>query len=129
MAADPVLSPPQGVITPAGATYPEIGMADGIVMRIHRVRTEIVVAACDQELLGRQLPVGSNGRTVTVSSDFYGERAVSREELVWAIQKATMVDLLGERVVEVARAEGFVTDGGQGSLGGIPHAQIYAMLG
>jgi uncharacterized protein len=104
-------------------------MADGIVMRIHRVRTEIVVAACDQELLGRQLPVGDNGRTVTVSSDFYGERAVSREELVWAIQKATMVNLLGRRVLEVAQTEGFVAEGGTGSLGGVPHAQIFAMLG
>ncbi len=104
-------------------------MADGIVMRIHRVRAEIVVAACDQELLGRELPVGSKGRTVKVSSDFYGERAVSREELVWAIQKATQVNLLGERAVGVARAEGFVAEGGQGELGGVPHAQIFAMLG
>lgn len=104
-------------------------MADGIVMRIHRVRAEIVVAACDQELLGTELPVGTKGRTVRITSDFYGERTVTREELVWAIQKATQVNLLGERVVSVAKAEGFVAEGGQGSLGGVPHAQIFAMLG
>ncbi len=104
-------------------------MADGIVMRIHRVRAEIVVAACDQELLGTELPVGTKGRTVRVSPEFYGERAVSREELVWAIQKATQVNLLGTRVLELARAEGFVAEGGTGSLGGIPHAQIFSMLG
>jgi hypothetical protein len=104
-------------------------MVDGIVMRIHRVRTEVVVAACDQELLGRQLPVGDHGRTVTVSPDFYGERPVSREELLWAIQKATMVNLLGPRVLELAKAEGFVAEGGTGTLGGVPHAQIFSMPG
>ena len=31
---------------------------DGIVMRIHKVRMEFVVAACDAELVGRDLPVG-----------------------------------------------------------------------
>jgi uncharacterized protein len=129
MAADPVLNHPQAVISPAGAIGASKRMADGIVMRIHRVRSEIVVAACDQELIGRELPVGNQGRTVKISSDFYGERPVSREELVWAIQKATQVNLLGARVLEVAQSEGFVSEGGLVRLGGVPHAMIFSMLG
>jgi len=52
----------------------------GVVMRVHRVRAEFVVAACDADLLGRDLPVGDGGRTVRVSGQFYGERRVSKEE-------------------------------------------------
>jgi uncharacterized protein len=101
---------------------------DGFVMRVHRVRTEFVVAACDAELVGRELPVGENGRTVTVSSHFYGERKVSREELLWALERATIANLLGARVLKLAEEAGHVAPGGAGTLGGVPHAEIFALL-
>jgi hypothetical protein len=104
-------------------------MDDGVVMRVHRVRSEFVVAACDADLLGRDLPVGDKGRTVKVSSQFYGERRVSREELIWALQRATIANLLGERVLKVAAEGGFVSAEGVGTLGGVPHAEIIAMSG
>lgn len=103
-------------------------MAEGIVMRVHRVRAEVVVAACDAELLGRKLPVGSAGRTVEVSPHFYGERVVSEEELLWAIRRATVANLLGSRVLALARREGFVDHGGEGELGGVPHAEIFTVV-
>jgi uncharacterized protein len=102
---------------------------DGFVMRVHRVRAEFVVAACDAELVGRRLPVGENGRTVEVTSHFYGEREVSREELLWALQRATIANLLGARVLRIAEEGGYVEPGGTGTLGGVPHAEIVAMVG
>jgi len=102
---------------------------DGFVMRIHKVRAETVVAACDAELLGRDLPVGDAGRTVKVSSQFYGERRVSREELLWALERATVANLLGARVLRLAEERGLVAPGGAGTLGGVPHAEIFALVG
>lgn len=102
-------------------------MGNGIVMRVHQVRTEFVVAACDEELLGQELPVGTKGRTVKVTSQFYGERPVSEDELVWALKRATIANLLGVRVLNVAQREGFVPEGGFGVLGGVPHAEIIQM--
>jgi uncharacterized protein len=101
---------------------------DGFVMRVHRVRAEFVVAACDAELLGRDLPVGEHGRTVTVSAHFYGERRVTREELLWALERATIANLLGARVLRLAEEAGHIAPGGAGSLGGVPHAEIIAMI-
>jgi len=98
-----------------------------IVMRVHRVRAEVVVAACDADLIGRELPVGTNGRTVPVTSYFYGERKVTEEELVWALQRATTANLLGPRVLAIAQEAGFVGPSGIGTLGGVPHAEIFAM--
>ncbi len=100
----------------------------GVVMRIHRVRAEFVVAACDVELLGRELPVGGNGRTVRVTGDFYGEREVSEEEFLWALERATVANLLGPRVLKIASAHGHVGEGATTELGGVPHAEIFAML-
>jgi hypothetical protein len=101
----------------------------GVVMRIHRVRSEFVVAACDAELLGRELPVGENGRTVKVSAHFYGEREVSVEELLWALERATVANLLGERVLKIASDHGHVDADATTTLGGVPHAEIVAMVG
>jgi hypothetical protein len=102
-------------------------MEGAIVMRVHKVRAEFVVAACDAELIGQELPVGTSGRTVAITAHFYGERTVSAEELVWALQRATTANLLGPRVLEIAKQGGFVAPDGTGTLGGVPHAEIFAM--
>ncbi|MGA8542928.1 MAG: DUF424 family protein [Thermoplasmata archaeon] len=101
----------------------------GVVMRVHRVRAEFVVAACDAELVGRDLPVGDAGRTVRISGAFYGERRVSKEELLWALERATIANLLGARVLQLAEEGGFIAPGGTGLLGGVPHAEIFSMHG
>ena len=106
-----------------------IAEEQGYVMRIHRVRAEFVVAACDAELIGRDLPVGDAGRTVRISAQFYGERRVSREELLWALERATVANLLGKRVLHLAEERGLVAPGGSGTLGGVPHAEIFSLVG
>ena len=98
-------------------------------MRVHRVRAEFLVAACDAELLGRKLSVGEHGRTVEVSGHFYGEREVSVEELLWALERATVANLLGTRVLRIAAEHGHVEPGATTTLGGVPHAEIFAMPG
>ena len=100
---------------------------DAFVMRIHRIRAEVVVAACDAELLETELRVSPSGRTVRVSSQFYGDRRVGREELLWALGQATTANLLGERILRLAIEAGWVEAGHTGALGGIPHAEIFAM--
>ncbi len=96
-------------------------------MRVHRVRSEVVVAACDAELIETDLRVGPSGRIVRVSSRFYGDRRVGREEFLWALGQATTANLLGERVLRIAVEAGLVDSGNTGVLGGVPHAEIFAM--
>lgn len=93
-------------------------------MRVHRVRREVVVAACDAELLGQELPLGSGSGRVKVSAQFYGERRVRRDELIWAIQHGTIVNLLGSIVCRIAQEEGLLAADHTGTLGGVPHAEI-----
>lgn len=98
-----------------------------IVMRVHRVRAEVVVAACDAELVETDLKVGASGRTVRVSAQFYGERRVGKEEFLWALGQATTANLLGARVLRLAVEAGIVDAENAGLLGGVPHVEIFAM--
>lgn len=100
-------------------------LAGAIVMRVHRIRAEVVVAACDGELLGTTLPVGKS--RVPVSDQFYGRRAVTREEFALLVGQGTIVNLLGARTISWARQAGFIDEGAVGTLGGVPHAEIVSM--
>jgi hypothetical protein len=118
MARDPPPDPSSGNDSPPVSV-------PGVVMRVHRARGEIVVAACDADLIGTSLRIGS--REVAITSHFYGWRQVSSEELVQAIRQGTIVNLLGTRTVTIAQKAGLLTAGGTGQLGGVPHAEIFQM--
>ncbi len=95
---------------------------NGIVMKVHRTSGELLVAACDAELLGRELRIGA-GKHI-VSPSFYGSTPVSAEDLVQHLAQATIANLLGPRVVGHARRAGLIQSEGTGTLDGIPHAEI-----
>ncbi len=93
-----------------------------VVMRVHRIRGEVVVAACDSELVETELRVGKN--PVKITSHFYGRISVSEEEFVAQVRHGTIVNLLGERTVGWAVKAGLLPPDGAGDLGGVPHAEI-----
>lgn len=94
----------------------------GIVMRVHRTGGELLVAACDEELLGRELKIGA-GRQV-ISSRFYGSTRVDPPLLLQNLTFASIANLLGERTVRLAVEGKIVSQEATGRLGGIPHAEI-----
>lgn len=93
-----------------------------VVMRVHRIRGEVVIAACDSELVETELRVGKS--PVKISSHFYGRIAVSQEEFVAQVRRGTIVNLLGERTIGWAVRAGLLPAEGAGNLGGVPHAEI-----
>lgn len=98
----------------------------GVVLRIHRVRGEVVVAACDSELLETEVNVGRT--PVKISSHFYGRISVNEEEFVAQVRRGTIVNLLGERTIGWAVRAGLLAEEGAGSLGGVPHAEIVELV-
>lgn len=94
-------------------------------VKIHHSSTgEIVVAACDEELLGKNLK-NVEGFTVEVSRSFYGGVLVGEEELQNYLKQGTIVNLLGEYIVEYALSHGLVLEKAIMKIGGVPHVQIY----
>lgn len=85
-----------------------------------------VLAACDEELLGKTFSEGKF--RLTVKKEFYsGKRLVSKEELEGLMEGAEILNLVGEGVIEVAK--GLWKDiGGVLKIGGIPHIQILKVI-
>jgi hypothetical protein len=87
---------------------------------------EVLVAACDPEILGKIFADGE--LEITPESMFYGDERVGRNGLLEKIKSSTMVNLLGDNVVDAMIEEGVVDEREVVTVCGIKHAQIITIL-
>ncbi len=98
-----------------------------MILRVHKCGKDIVVAACDDELLDKTIRCGE--LRIHVSKKFYGEEVGSEEELVAALRICTSANLVGDEAVGAATKAGFIQKGGVMKIGDVPHAQLYKIPG
>lgn len=88
---------------------------------IHHGR-EIVVAVCDEEIIGKTL---EGGRVpFTVNEGFYKGALGEVDEAIDAMKQATICNLVGKRIVKAAIDCRMVHERAVIYFGDIPHAQI-----
>ena len=97
----------------------EIGM---VYLKEHLSDTEIVVAVCDEELLGKTL--GGDGYEFYVDPVFYGGRRMSISEALTVIESSTIANLVGKKIVSAAVKHKLVHKDAIVYISGVPHAQI-----
>lgn len=90
--------------------------------RIHKHGDERLLAACDEELLGRTFSEGVV--KVTISENFYGADTMTEETLGERMGSVTIMNLFGERTIAVGVEKGFVTPENILVVAGIKHAQV-----
>ncbi len=90
--------------------------------RIHKHGDERLLAACDEELLGRTFSEGVV--KVTISENFYGMDTMTEETLGERMGSVTIMNLFGERTISVGIEKGFVTPENVLIVAGIKHAQV-----
>jgi hypothetical protein len=86
---------------------------------------EILLAACDDEILGKTFCEGE--LQLIVSESFYGGERISKEDFILQIKKATIVNLVGKAVIEIALELELIGQEGIIEIDGIP-AQIAKMI-
>ncbi len=95
-----------------------------ILVKVYTRGPEVLVAACDERLLGKTLREGE--LRLHVSSFYEGER-VTPDEFVSRLRLATIGNFVGRETVEAARRAGFVGEDGVLWIEGEPHAQMVVM--
>lgn len=95
-----------------------------ILVRVHTRGAEVLVAACDENLLGTTLREGE--LRLHVSSFYEGER-MTEDEFVAHLRLATIGNFVGRETVTAAQRAGFVEEEGILWIGGEPHAQMVRM--
>ena len=82
----------------------------------------VLVAACDLDLLGKTLKFGKIN--FEIRQDFYGGSVVNLEEAVNLIRRGTVVNMVGNVIVNKAIEEGLLHPKAVLNISGISHAQI-----
>ncbi|AEH60459.1 Protein of unknown function DUF424 [Methanosalsum zhilinae DSM 4017] len=92
-------------------------------LKIHKSGNEVLVAACDEELLGMKLKYGT--ADVEINEEFYGGEIVSEKEIISALESATTANLFGERAVTCGIKCGAIDPKCVINIDGYPHAQLF----
>ena len=94
-------------------------------LRVHRHPDEVILAVCDESILGETFR--GDGLKIEVSEGFYGGDIVSEEEVRNAFRNFTMLNIVGNEIVEFAIAEGIIHPDNIIVIGGVKHAQAVMM--
>lgn len=92
-------------------------------IKIYRNEGSRLVAACDKEVLGKNLKHGNT--VVEVSRAFYEGELVSKEELQNALEEAMTANLFGEKTIKCAIKCGLIDPDSVIMIDGVPHAQVF----
>ncbi|MGE0015284.1 MAG: DUF424 domain-containing protein [Candidatus Methanomethylophilaceae archaeon] len=90
--------------------------------RIHRHGEERLLAACDEELVGKTFR--DEVSKITLTEAFYGTEAISENTLAERMGSVTIMNLFGEGAVAAAIAKGYVLPENVMVVAGIKHAQV-----
>lgn len=90
--------------------------------KVYRSGRETVLAACDEELVGRELRDGK--LRLRVTAEFYGTENIGPPDLLQQLRTCTIANLVGERAVGLAVEEGYVAPEHVLWIAGVPHAQL-----
>ncbi len=96
-----------------------------VYMNVIEVRGEKIVAICDRDLLGLKL-VESN-KVLHVDPRFYGGQLVPLSIAIREARTATILNLVGENIVNAAIKEGLIHPLAIIRIAGVPHAQAVRM--
>jgi hypothetical protein len=94
--------------------------------KIHTCGNEVLIAACDKDILGKTFFEGE--LQLEVKESFYKRDAAPLDELAVVLSGATIANLAGNRVVDSAISAGYVVKENVLSIGGVKHAQFAVLL-
>jgi hypothetical protein len=92
-----------------------------VYIRIRKTHDHVLVAVCDETLLGQILTDGDF--EFNVSEEFYGGKIVDVETYLEQLKDATIVNMVGQTSVEAAVNAGMVHKQAILYIGEHPHAQ------
>lgn len=96
-----------------------------ISIKIYKQGNDILIGACDKELIGKKFKEGK--LQILVSKEFYGGREISIQSLIQYLKEATIANLVGKNTVECAIKIGLIDPNCVLKIQGIPHAQMVKM--
>ncbi len=97
-----------------------------ISVKVYSQGREVLVAACDSDILGQTFR--AKGLKIHVSEGFYKGDQGDEDMLVNRLQMCTVANLVGKKTLDIAIKHGFVDPKCVLDIGGVPHAQMARLI-
>ena len=97
-------------------------LTTAISVKVIKQGKDLLVAACDAELIGKTLKFGKID--FPVRREFYGGDILTADEALLHVRNGTTANLLGEEIVGHALKAGLIHPEAVLYVSGIPHAMI-----
>lgn len=91
-------------------------------VKVHERGKEVLVAICDEELLGKTITVGDI--VIEVKPEFYRGERVEVSRIHEYIERGTVINLIGNNVVKEAAKRNKILMDAAVEFNGILHVQI-----
>ncbi|MDI6855933.1 MAG: DUF424 family protein [Candidatus Thermoplasmatota archaeon] len=96
-----------------------------ISLRVYRKGENVLLAACDAELLNKKI---SSSKFELEVGEFYRDKLVNEERFLAHLELATIINLVGKKVVSLAVKAGLVDKENVIVINKIPHAQAVKVI-
>ncbi|SEW24129.1 DUF424 domain-containing protein [Natrinema salifodinae] len=96
-----------------------------MIVNERQTQEGLLVAVCDEEVLGETFEEGE--LSLTVTEEFYGGEEVDERAVIESLAQATVANIVGTRAVELAVEEGFIDEVNVLEVGSTLHAQLLRM--
>lgn len=93
--------------------------------KVYREGKDIIVACCDDDIRGKTFEEGE--LVLHVKESFYCGELLEGPELCSLIEKATVVNMVGKKVVKLAVGAGLIDKRNVLKVNEVPHAQMVRM--
>jgi uncharacterized protein len=97
-----------------------------ISVRVYKQGDDLVIGACDEQLLGKKFRDGK--LQIDVAKHFYDGERIDKKTLEKFLLDATIANLVGKETVTCAVDLGLVDPECVLKIKGVPHAQIVHMI-
>jgi len=93
-----------------------------VYLKVYNVDRDVLVAVADEDCLGKKFT--EDQACLDVTKDFYGTQHADRDEVLSALQEATIANIVGKESVALAVENGFINVEDVLFIEGVPHAQM-----
>lgn len=90
--------------------------------KVFSTKYDLVVAICDEDLIEKEIK--TKELKIKVSKNFYGDRLVDEKIALRLMKKASICNLMGKNIVELAEKNKFIIKENVIFINDIPHAQF-----
>lgn len=97
-----------------------------ISIKMYKQGNDLLLAACDEELLGKEFEEGKFH--LDVSEKFYKGESITKDILKKFLEESTIANLVGKETIKCAIELGLIDPDCVLKIKGIPHAQMVRML-